>query len=376
MAPDSNKSARVVIAHDYFTQHGGAERVALELARQLRAERIVTAAYRPEQTFSESRDFAVEELDYALLRPFASDPRRALPFLAPAWSAAPPVEAEALICSTSGWSHGLRVADGTRKIVYCHNPARWLYQREDYVRGMSPLIKAALSVLSPGLRRWDRRAARSADVYLANSTVVAQRIRNTYGIDAEVVHPPVSIDTAGPQAKVDGVDAGYFLTVARPRGYKGTETLVEAFRQMPKAQLVVVGASLPSPLPANVTSLGEVTEPQLRWLYENAQALTSVSHEDFGLTPLEANSFGTPALVLRSGGFLDSTSEGVSGSFIDTDTVSDVISAVKNFTQEWDVPAIRRHAATFSPETFGRRIRAIVGISDAGSSASGARAVA
>ena len=55
-----------VVAHDYLTQRGGAERVALEI-----------------------------------------------------------------VCSTSGWAHGLRATERTTKVVYCHNPARWLYQRED-----------------------------------------------------------------------------------------------------------------------------------------------------------------------------------------------------------------------------------------------------
>ena len=44
----------------------------------------------------------------------------------------------------------------------------------------------------------------------------------------------------------------------------------------------------------------------------------AASHEDFGLTPLEAASFGKPAAVLRWGGFLDTVVEGVSGIFFET----------------------------------------------------------
>lgn len=349
----------VVVAHDYLTQHGGAERVALELAGQLDADAILTSVYRPDQTFAHAADFDVHEIDSALLRPFASDPRKALPFLARAWSHVPPVEADAVVCSTSGWAHGLRVAEGTFKVVYCHNPARWLYQREDYTRGASIAVRSALAVLSPSLRRWDATAALSADVYLANSSVVADRIRRVYGIEAQVVHPPISIDAQGPQEAVDGLDDGFFLTVARPRGYKGTEVLREAFRRMPGEQLVVVGAS-DHDAPANVRSLGEVSEAQLRWLYSRARALTSVSHEDFGLTPLEANAFGTPSLVLRAGGFLDSTDEGVSGSFIASDTVEAVVDAVRAFPDSWSRDTVSRHAARFSAEAFGKRMREIV----------------
>lgn len=282
----SNQRGGVVVAHDYFTQRGGAERVALELARQINAERIVTSFYRPRQTFVETEQHDIELLDFPVLRAFGGDPRRALPVLGAAWSAQHRVEADVVVCSSSGWAHGLRVAEGTRKIVYCHNPARWLYQQEDYVLGMGGATRAALRVLSPALRRWDRRAAHTADTYVANSTVVAARIRDVYGIEAEVVHPPISIDADGPLEPVDGLDEGFFLTVSRPRGYKGTELLKESFDRLRGEQLVVVGAKLNEPVPPNVTLLGGVSEAQLRWLYAKSRALMSMSHEDFGLTPL------------------------------------------------------------------------------------------
>jgi hypothetical protein len=36
------------------------------------------------------------------------------------------IAADVVVCSSSGWSHGARVKG--RKVVYCHTPARWLYQ--------------------------------------------------------------------------------------------------------------------------------------------------------------------------------------------------------------------------------------------------------
>lgn len=350
----------VVVAHDYFTQRGGAERVALELAHRLGAVEVVTSVYQPDQTFGSARTYPIHELDSRIVKRFGSDPRKALPFLASAWKAHPPIEADALVCSSSGWAHGLRAAAGTRKIVYCHNPARWLYQHEDYTRGMSAAVRFALASLSPSLRRWDAAAAASADVYVANSTSVADRIYRVYGIEAQVVYPPISIDVTGSAEAIPGLDGGFFLTVARPRGYKGTEVLHDAFALMPSQRLVVVGADRSQPVPDNVTALGHVSDEQLRWLYAHARALISVSHEDFGLTPIEANAFGTPALVLRAGGFLDSTHEGVSGLFIEHDTVSSVVEAVSAFPDRFDRAAIVRHAARFSPEEFGARMNAII----------------
>lgn len=350
---------RVVVAHDYFTQRGGAERVALELAHQLNAPRIVTSIHRPDRTFDRAELFEVRELRSRMLRLFASDPRRALPFLAHAWSSERPIEADVVVASSSGWAHGIPVSRETRKVVYCHNPARWLYQADDYAASAGRAARMALGVLGPRLRRWDFAAAYTADAYVANSTSVAARIRSVYGINAEVVHPPVAVDATAAREAVPGLDAGFFLTVARLRGYKGTAVLADAFSRLRGERLVIAGAQMPGTLPPNVTSLGFVSEARLRWLYANARALVSVSHEDFGLTPVEANAFGTPALVLRAGGFLDSTAEGVSGSFIEDDTVPAVIEAVTDFEDDFDREAVRRHSERFSPDAFGARMREI-----------------
>lgn len=349
----------IVVAHDYLTQRGGAERVALELARRFGARSVVTSVYAPKQTFDGFGSFAVRQSASRILPSFAGDMRRALPLLAASWSRLPPVDSEVVICSSSGWAHGVRTTPRTLKVVYCHNPARWLYQREDYVQGHPAPVRLGLQALAPSLRRWDRRAAATADIYIANSTSVATRIRQAYGIDAEVVHPPVSIEVDGEQEPVPGVEPGAFLAVSRARGYKGVERVVAAFGRLPAHRLVVVGMP-PSDSTPNVTGVGSVSDSQLRWLYANARALVSVSREDFGLTPLEAGAFGTPALLLRAGGFLDSTQEGVSGAFIADESEQELLRAITAFPDDWDRDAVRANAARFAPEVFTARLREII----------------
>ena len=91
-----------------------------------------------------------------------------------------------------------------RKLVYCHAPAKWLYQPEAYLgHEPSASIKGrALRTLTPWLRRWDRLAAASADRYLANSTVVRDRVKAAYGIDAAIAFPPFGVGDDGPQREV------------------------------------------------------------------------------------------------------------------------------------------------------------------------------
>ncbi|MFW8745608.1 glycosyltransferase, partial [Mesorhizobium japonicum] len=148
-------SPSIVIAHDYLTQQGGAERVALELASLLGAESIVTSVYAPSRTFAGFARFDVGQSFLRRIPFFATDPRRALPLLAAAWSRMPPIAADVVVCSSSGWAHGVPTRAGTRKVVYCHNPARWLYQPQDYLTEQPLPVRLALAALRPFLIGWD-----------------------------------------------------------------------------------------------------------------------------------------------------------------------------------------------------------------------------
>lgn len=351
---------QIVVAHDYLTQRGGAERVTLEIVRALSPKYLVTAIFSADATFPAFKSMEVRSTVLSRSPRLRKDARLALPFLATAWSMLKPITADVVVCSSSGWAHGVPTGKTTRKIVYCHNPARWLYQTEDYLLDRPWYIGMALRAIRPFLVRWDRRAAKSAHIYIANSTSVAQRIHEVYGRAAQVLFPPVSIDARAPVEPVPGLDKPFFLMVGRSRGYKGAQPLIEAFRKTPDHTLVVAGGSVIDDAPPNVICTGFVSEPQLRWLYSQARALISVSHEDFGLTPIEANAFGTPVLLLRAGGFIDSTDEGVSGLFIEDETPDAIREAVCSFPHEWDRTAILEHAGKFSASMFHQKMQEIV----------------
>lgn len=351
----------ITVAHDYFTQRGGAERVAAALVQIFTPERVVTAVYSPSTTFPLQVKTRVETSFLQNISYLRKDPRRALVLLPLAWQFMKPVDTRVLICSTSGWSHALKARSGTTKIVYCHNPARWLYQPDDYSQGHNVATRLLLKCLRPALKVWDRRAARTANLYIANSTSVAERIKRAYDLDAEILHPPVTINPDAPKKAIHKAPESFFLAVGRGRGYKNIEVLVEAFRALPHEHLLVVGeVTAGIDLPPNVSFYSNLTDEELRWAYDNAVALISVALEDFGLTPIEANAFGTPALVLRAGGFLDTLREGLSGQFISEATPESVEKAVRTFPRSWDKEQVRAHAASFSSDSFAQKLRLLI----------------
>ena len=298
------------------------------------------------------------------------DHRRALPLLAGAWSATRIEDADVVVCSTSNWAHGLRTSAPT--LVYCHAPARWLYQSERYLGADRGLRRSALGLLRRPLLSWDQRAARRASRYIVNSSVVRDQVAAVYGRSASVVPPPPALGPAGERAALPGIEPGYLLTVSRLLPYKNVDALVEAMRVLPDERLLVAGdgpleARLRDSAPASVTFLGRVDDPTLRALYAGCAALVCASYEDFGLTPLEAAGFGKPTVALRAGGYLDTIVPEVTGVLVDSPAPSALAAGVRAMrARPWDPDAIHSRAAEFGPERFVARLRELAAETAAG----------
>lgn len=369
-------SPRIAIAHDYLTQRGGAERVVLSLAKAFPEAEIHTLFYEPEQTYPEFREMQIRTSGLNRIGVFRRDPRIALPLLASA-SSRMRIDADVMIASSSGWAHAFPTTG--KKIVYCHSPARWLYLPDDYLGEAGPLDpkRIALKALTPYLTRWDQRAARTAEKYLANSSVVRERIQWVYGIDAPTLFPPFSPAVAeGEQepiaelagwAGADGTEGGHYLVVSRLQPYKHVDAVVEAFAEMPDRRLLVIGRGpekqrLLDMATENVRLVEGLSDAQMRWAYGHATALIAASHEDFGLTPLEAGAHGVPTIALRAGGYLDTVLEGVSGAFFDSPEASTIRSAIERYSHaaQLDAHAIRERAEQFSEVRFHAELRTII----------------
>ena len=356
----------VAIVHDYLTQRGGAERVVLEMAAAFPGAPIHTSLYRPAGTFDAFAELDVRAGPLRHVPGLAAHHRLGLPLYAPAFSATR-VDADVVLCSSSGWAHGVRT-DG-RRVGYLHAPARWLHQTERYVGagGRGRAERAVLGVVGRPLRAWDRRAVARLDVVLCNSSVVAEAVAELYDRPATVVPPPPALVPGGPERPVAEVDGGqpFVVCVARLLPYKNVDVAIAAARRVGVA-LVVVGRG---PDEARLRALAagpgsavhvrtDVDDDQLRWLYRHCAALVAVSHEDYGLTPLEAASFGRPTVALRAGGYLDTMAEDVTAVFVDAPEVVTVAAGLEAaLGRRWDATAVAAAVEPFDAAHFRRRLR-------------------
>ena len=90
---------------------------------------------------------------------------------------------------------------------------------------------------------------------------------------------------------------------------------------------------------------------------------TVTAEEDFGLTPLEAMSFGKPVLALRKGGALETIKEGVTGEFFDDpipEALADGIRRLNENFHNYRPDLLMSHAEKFSTERFKKEIENLV----------------
>ena len=357
---------RVAIVHDQLAHLAGGERVVLAMAKAFPNAPVYTSLYEPDAEFPEFRSIDVRPSFLNRSSMLRHHHRWALPLMTTAFDRMD-VDADVVLCSSAGWAHGVKTQPTARKIVYCHTPARWLYQRDRYLGEGKLAWRAGLRLLHGRLLAWDKRAAASAHMYLANSKAVSDRIRNCYGIEANVLPPPLNLNASGTQEPLGGIEPGYVLCVSRLLPYKNIGQIIEAVRTLEGVRLIVVGTGpdegrLRSTSPGSVKFLSNVSDASLRWLYANSSGVVSASYEDFGLAVIEAASFGKPAAALRWGGFLDSVIEDRTGVFFDEPTSPLIAAALRRLlSREWEPDEISQHAfSSFGEQSFIERLQHIV----------------
>src|SRR5271166_2823385 len=280
-----------------------------------------------------------------------------------------------VISSDSGPMKGVLTDPDSTHVCYCHSPMRYLWDGHSaYLRGMSPLVKGIFGLASHYVRNWDYSAAQRVDHFIANSRYVAGRIRKYYRRESTIIHPPINTS----QSFLAGEHEGYYLAVGRLVPYKRTDILIDACCKLGR-RLVIVGGGpqmkrLKRVSPKNIEFLGEVDESQLGDVYARCRALLFAADEDFGMVPLEAQSYGRPVIAFGKGGSLETVigayaplreqtvykHAAITGVFFEKQTADSLAKAILAFesAEEIFVPHhIQSHARRFDTSVFLDRMR-------------------
>jgi glycosyltransferase involved in cell wall biosynthesis len=373
--PKQSHQMRVAIVHHWFISRAGGERVFDAIASIFPTADVFTLFLdrRKMPRALQQRKITTSFLDKI---PAAQKVHRhLLPFYPLAVEMLDLSGYDLIITSDSGPMKGVLTDPHSTHICYCHSPMRYLWDGYTaYHRSMSPLAQSVFGITSHYVRNWDYSAAQRVDHFIANSHYVAARIGKYYRRKSTVIHPP--IDTSnGYLANKHG---DYYLAVGRLVPYKRTDILIDACRKLGR-KLVIVGEGperkkLEKYSPKEVEFLGGLNDSELGTAYAHCRALLFAADEDFGMVPLEAQSYGRPVIAFGKGGSLETVrgifdpnhgqianeDTAVTGLFFREQTADSLAEAILSFESSEDVfiPLdIQLHARKFDTSVFLDRMR-------------------
>lgn len=319
---------KVALVYDRVNKWGGAEGVLLALHKIFPDAPLYTSVYSAEKapwakvfnvktSFLQKFPFSSHHELYAPLMPFAFESFNFDKY-------------DLVISVTSESAKGIITKPETVHVSYLLTPTRYLwsgyreYFRNDWFRYLSyPIVLY--------LRFWDKIAAQRPDKIIAISQEVRSRIKKYYHLDSTVVYPPVMIGSR----KISNPATEYYLVVSRLVPYKRVDIAIKAFNKL-LLPLKIVGTGseqgrLKQMAKPNIEFLGHLTEAELLRYYQGCKCLIFCGKEDFGLTILEANSFGKPVIAYKAGGALETVDNGKTGIFFDKANPQSLEQAVRKF---------------------------------------------
>ncbi|MBI4092080.1 MAG: glycosyltransferase [Candidatus Levybacteria bacterium] len=319
-------------------------------------------------------------------------------------------EFDLVISVTSEAAKGIVTKPHTKHISIILTPTRYLWSGyENYFS--NPIFRIISWPIVSYLRFWDKIAAKRPDKLIAISQTVRSRIKKYYGLDSEVIYPPLMIREArnfphvasdaqlprverskslsqpslserkhikyesnskdSSELALNSLASGkvphfnYFLVVSRLVPYKKIDLAVRAANKV-HVPLKIIGTGselgrLKKMAGPTVEFLGYVSDSDLKYYYSNCKALVFPGVEDFGLTMVEAQAFGKPVIAFRGGGAEEIVTEGKTGVFFDRQTVASLSEKLKSFRpSRYNSLDCRINANKFSFDRFKTNILGVL----------------
>lgn len=351
---------RVAIIHPWFLARGGGERTVEVMAEMFPQADIFTVLADRRTLPSGLKDRRIVTSGWNWIPAKYSIYRYLLPFYPLAFEALDLRGYDLVLSSDSCLSKGVLLDDETTHVCYCHSPMRCLYDQYRQTIAELPWFgRPVFRFAAHYLRIWDYAAAHRATGIAANSRYISRRVRTYYGLDSKVVYPPVETQHGYLDSRTDD----YYLCAGRLVKTKRIEIAIQACNAL-RRRLIVVGcgrelAYLKKIAGPTIEFTEWASPEQLTALYAQCRALLFAAREDFGMVPVECQSYGRPVIAYGRGGSLETVIHGTTGLHFDKQTSESLVQAMLQFESmesSFDPVTIRAHAQSFDISGFKRRL--------------------
>ncbi len=370
----------IALVYDRVNKFGGAERVLLTLHEMFPNAPLYTSVYDSKKA-PWANVFPKIYTSFLQKIPILKNHHELMGWLMPiAFESFNFKKYDLVISVTSEAAKGIITCTNTLHICYMLTPTRYLWSGKEFYLNNPPKIFKIFPfykiVSWPFLtyaKWWDKVASTRPDKIIAISTEVQRRIKKYYNRDSEIIFPPIILHRKnsflrglrsqnGAASHSFLLDANYYLYVGRLVKYKKIDLLVEVFNEL-NLPLVIVGTGseermLKLKAKNNIKFLGNINDEELAKVYSKAKAFLMPQEEDFGITSLEAQSFGVPIIAYRKGGALDTVVENKTGVFFDDQNKESLKQAIAKFDKiVFNHKYLINNVKNFSKENFKRRLQ-------------------
>lgn len=361
---------RVAIVQDELVRRGGAEQVVLSMLKAFPNADLYTMCYNADNTFPEYKNYKV----HTSLFQYVTTNARLMqmlffPFGIIAMKLLKVRNYDIVIVSNTHCSKYVSISKSSKIFMYTYTPFRLAWNPTSYseYNTSKGLKRVIFNTLVNVLKRIDKKAAKKANYFLGMTQETAQRIKDAYeAAEVKIIPPPVKVENFYVSNEVKD----YYLVVSRLEFYKKVDLVVEAFNKL-NLPLIIVGngskrEELINIAKPNIQFKSGLSKDEIAKLYAECKAFVFPQHEDYGITPLEANASGRPVIAYCAGGVLETmipleanTNNDFTAYFFKSQTSECLIEAINGFEANAHLvnpQFIRSHAQKFDEKVFNSNL--------------------
>ncbi len=362
---------KIALVHDALILRGGGEQVAANFHLAFPDAPIFTLCYQESLTYPIFKECDIRPSWFNNLVNTEEEMKKYFfPLAIFAMKTLDLTEFDVILTSGTHCSKYVKVSSKAILISYTFTPFRLAWNPESYSQyNNSKGIKRYLfDTVNFILRKLDFNYAKRVDNFLAMTEETRDRIKNSYKYNKNIPIFPPPIDPSS--FFVSNEPKEYYLVVSRLEYYKKVDLVIETFNILGKNLIIVGNGSnkdeLKSIANENIEFKQGINHLELATLYSNCKALIFPQHEDYGITPLEANASGRPVISFNKGGILttqipfENDASKSTALFFKEQTVASLTLAIKEFEKvenKFDSSFIVNHSKKFTSDYFIKSIR-------------------
>ena len=300
---------KIAIVHDDFVQSGGAEKLVLVMLEIWTDADLFTSFISENWKNKLRKQFPNLKIVTTFINrlPLVEKFYKYYAFLYPmAFESMDLRKYDVVVSSSARFAHGVITLPKTLHVSYVNSPGRMIWEPASY---FSKPIGFFQNVILSYLRIWDYIASKRPNFIIANSKTSQLRISKYWKRESEIIYPFYDFNkNINLTFKTNTKD--YFLIVSRLEDWKKIDIAIQACTNL-KEKLHIVGNGSSEKYLKSLSNskyvkfMGQLSEADLIKQYKDCKALIITQREDFGITSLEAQSFGKPVIAYKAGGALD-----------------------------------------------------------------------